>query len=112
MPVLRKKPAMWSLLFLSVSTTTAATAQQMAPAEQMCRPEQLSGQYECVASAPLSEEEVRVSLAYLAALRTLALPAPNDEERSMPNVLAARTQGCWREADGERPEGRTICSHP
>jgi hypothetical protein len=111
MPVLRKKPAMWSLLFLSVSTT-AATAQQMAPAEQMCRPEQLSGQYECVASAPLSEEEVRVSLAYLAALRTLALPAPNDEERSMPNVLAARTQGCWREADGERPEGRTICSHP
>ena len=37
--------------------------------DQPCSPDQLSGQYECVTSVPLSEEEVRVSMAYLAALR-------------------------------------------
>jgi hypothetical protein len=38
---------------------------------ELCGPDQLSGQYECVTSTPLSEEEVRVSMAYLAALRSL-----------------------------------------
>jgi hypothetical protein len=45
-------------------------------ADQLCGPGQLSGQYECVVSAPLSEEEVRVSMAYLAAFGRLAGTRP------------------------------------
>jgi hypothetical protein len=52
-------------------------ALQMRPeADQVCGPGQLSGQYECVVSAPLSEEEVRVSMAYLAAFGRLAGTRP------------------------------------
>lgn len=38
--------------------------------DTLCSPDQLSGQYECVTSTPLSEEEVRASMAYLAGLGT------------------------------------------
>jgi hypothetical protein len=44
--------------------------------EPVCGPDKLSGQYECVTSAPLSTEEARISMAYLAASGRLASTAP------------------------------------
>jgi hypothetical protein len=96
MPALWKKTAWWSLLLLTAGTATT-TAQQITPADQMCRPEQLSGQYECVTSVPLSEEEVRISLAYLAALRSLGGEGPWDEERPMASVVAAHARAPARD---------------
>src|SRR5262245_45091586 len=48
--------------------------------EEWCGPDKLSGQYECVTSAPLSPEEVRINMAYLAALKRLARPMPASSE--------------------------------
>jgi hypothetical protein len=66
------KKALW--LSLLVAANGAAGAQQVAsevgPADPLCGPTELSGQYECVVSVPLSEEEVRVSLAHLAASKS------------------------------------------
>jgi hypothetical protein len=94
MPAPWKKVALCSLLLLGVTTATAS-AQQIAspallaasPTDPMCGPSQLSGQYECVTSAPLSSEEVRVCLAYLAALA--ALRVWNDEQPA-PTLVAVR----------------------
>ena len=93
MPAPWKKAALWSLLFFGVTAATAS-AQQIAshavPADQMCGPDRLSGQYECVTSVPLSEEEAQVSLAYLAALESLAVRRSLNEEQPVPSVIAAR----------------------
>ena len=95
MPTPWKKAALWSLLLVGVTAATAS-AEQIAssavPADQMCGPDRLSGQYECVASVPLSEEEVNVSLAYLAALESLAVRRSWNEERPVPSVVAVREQ--------------------
>jgi hypothetical protein len=73
-------------LFLAVNS--AADAQEITPdaghADQLCGPAQLSGQYECVTSVPLSEEEVRVSLAHLATF------GPPDDGQPAPSAIAAR----------------------
>src|SRR5688572_9041918 len=75
------KLALWFSLFLA--TNGAAGAQQVVsgPADQLCGPDQLSGQYECVTSVPLSEEEVWVSLAYLAAIEF------RDDKQPAPGVI-------------------------
>jgi hypothetical protein len=70
------------LLFLAANCAAGAqqTTPDASPAAQLCGPDQLSGHYECVTSFPLSEEEVRVSLAHLAALKRLnaSQPAPSE----------------------------------
>jgi hypothetical protein len=90
-----KKSALWSLLFFGV-TAAAASAEQVAsqaiPTDQVCGPDRLSGQYECVTSVPLSEEEARVSLAYLAALEILAVRSSLNKEQPAPSVITARQQ--------------------
>jgi hypothetical protein len=61
-------------LCLGASATSVKAEQPLASGglgAQLCGPDQLSGQYECVTSTPLSAEEVRVSMAYLAALKPL-----------------------------------------
>jgi hypothetical protein len=57
---LRKK-ALWLSLFLAANGAAGAqeAASEVGPADPLCGPAQLSGQYECVTSVPLSEEEVR-----------------------------------------------------
>ena len=79
-----------SLLSLAVASGAPLSAQQTASntelTDQMCGQGQLSGQYECVISAPLSEDEVRVSLSYLAELR------PQSDQTSAPSVIAAQLQ--------------------
>jgi len=95
MPTPWKNAALWSLLSFCVTAATAS-AQQIAshavPGDQMCGPDQLSGQYECVTSVPLSEAEAHVSLAYLAALESLAVRRSLNEEQPVPSVIAARQQ--------------------
>jgi hypothetical protein len=95
MPTPWKKAALWSLLFFSVTADTAS-AQQIAshavPADQMCGPDRLSGQYECVTSVPLSGHEVHVNLAYLAALESLAVHRSSIEEQPVPSVITPRQQ--------------------
>jgi hypothetical protein len=95
MPTPWKTAALWSLLFFSV-TAASTSAQQFAShavlADQICGPDRISGQYECVTSVPLSEHEVHVNLAYLAALESLAVRRALIEEQPLPSVIAARQQ--------------------
>jgi hypothetical protein len=92
MPASRPAPwskiALLSLLFLGVAAASAEqAASQAGPANPPCGPDQLSGQYECVTSAPLSEGEVRVNLAYLAALSALTVwNDDRDDEAPAPTV--------------------------
>jgi hypothetical protein len=81
------KVALWSWVFAANGASVSAqqTASDAGQADQLC------GQYECVTSVPLSEEEVQVSLAYLAALN------PRDGERSAPIVSAAARQHALRD---------------
>ena len=95
MPTRWKKVALWALLVFGVTAATASaeqTASGAVPADQVCGPDRLSGQYECVASVPLSEEEARVNLAYLAALKSLAVLRSWIEQRPVPSVIAVREQ--------------------
>jgi hypothetical protein len=85
------KIALSSLLFLGVAAASAGqTAAQAVPANPPCGPDQLSGQYECVTSAPLSEGEVRVSLAYLAALSALTVWNDDWNDEGPAPTVAAR----------------------
>jgi hypothetical protein len=81
------KLALSSLLFLAVGGAPV-DAQEIAsnsdPADPLCGQDQLCGQYECTTSVPLSEEEVRVSLAYLVSFR------PTDDVSSAAMVVDAR----------------------
>jgi hypothetical protein len=66
------KLALSSLLFLAVGGAPIDAheiASNSDPADPLCGQGQLRGQYECTTSVPLSEEEVRVSLAYLASFK-------------------------------------------
>ena len=66
------KLALISLLFLAV-TGAPVDAHEISsksdPADPLCGQDKLCGKYECTTSVPLSEEEVRVSLAYLASFK-------------------------------------------
>ena len=81
------KATLWSLLFLAANGA-AVRAQQTASdaADQLCGRDQLSGQYECVTSTPLSEEEVQVSLIYLRAI------TPRDGDLSTAEVKPPETR--------------------
>jgi hypothetical protein len=81
------KVALWSLLVFAANGTSVS-AQQNPPKSDHA--DQLCGQYECVTSIPLSEEEVRVSLAYL-------LLKPRDDKRSTPTVSAVAQQRALRD---------------
>jgi hypothetical protein len=81
------KVALWSFLVFAADGASVSAQQTASDAG----PDQLCGQYECVTSVPLSEEEVQVSLAYLAALK------PRDDERSAPIVSAAARQHALRD---------------
>jgi hypothetical protein len=78
MPASWTKSTLWSL-FLVATGGAAFGAQQAAAAagpvdrlaDRWCGPDQLSGQYECVTSVPMTEDEVHINLAYLAALGSL-----------------------------------------
>jgi hypothetical protein len=86
MPASWRKIVLLSLLFLGVA---AAGAEQAVSTNPPCGPDQLSGQYECVTSAPLSEGEVRVNLAYLAALSALTVwNDDRDGDGPVPTVAA------------------------
>jgi hypothetical protein len=68
-------------LLLCGPSDTAGRAQQVV--SDGSRSEEWCGQYECIVSAPLSEEEVQVSLAALAALPR------RDESRAAPLATAS-----------------------
>src|SRR5262245_32955046 len=89
-----KKAALWSLVFFDVTATVSAQqiASHAVPTDPMCGPDRLSGQYECVTSVPMSEEEARVNLAYLAELESLAVRGFSNEEQLVPSAIAARQQ--------------------
>ncbi|HWE18656.1 MAG TPA: hypothetical protein VG758_15950 [Hyphomicrobiaceae bacterium] len=78
MPASWTKSVLWSL-FLVATTGAAFGAQQATPeagsadrlTDRWCGPDQLSGQYECVTSVPMTEDEVRINLAYQTALGSL-----------------------------------------
>ena len=90
MPESWMRIALLSLLALGAAAARAEqTAAQAVPANPPCGPDQLSGQYECVTSAPLSEQEVRVNLAYLAALSALTVwNDDRDDDGPVPTVAA------------------------
>ena len=97
MPASWTKSVLWSLFFAATSGA-ALGAQQAAPvagpahrpADGLCGPDQLSGQYECVTSVPLTEEEVRINLAYLAALGSFVARRAAFVEPPAPSVVAGR----------------------
>lgn len=74
--------ALLSVLCLALSTASAGAEQPLASGlgDVLCGQDQLCGQYECVASLPLNEREVRLSMAHLAELtpRDDTTPAPAD----------------------------------
>ena len=83
------KIALCSVLLFTVAgapvdATEIASSSDLA--DPLCAPHQLCGQYECVTSVPLSEDEVRVSLAYLAALQPLS------DRPTAASVIAAQQQ--------------------
>ncbi len=93
MPASWTKIALWSLFFFATSGAALGaqqTASAAGPAQRWCGPDQLSGQYECVTSVPLTEDEVRINLAYLAALGFLAARRAAHDEPPAPSVVAVR----------------------
>jgi hypothetical protein len=81
------KPALISLLFLAVGGAPVDAheiASNSDSADPLRGQDQLCGQYECTISVPLSEEEVRVSLAYLTSFK------PADDVSPAAMVVDAR----------------------
>ena len=83
------KIALWSSFFLAANGAAVGAQQadsDTGQAEQLCGRDQLCGQYECVTSTPLSEEEVQVSLIYLGVI------GPPAVDMSIPRSIAAQRE--------------------
>jgi hypothetical protein len=86
MPAPWTKVAVWSAVLLAVASTSAgaepagpAAGQGSTQTNVLCGEDQLAGQYECVRSVLLSDEEVRINMAYLASFGPRHAPARADE---------------------------------
>jgi len=73
MPAPWTKAVIWSSILLAAASGSASAepaasvaGQGDAQSNALCAKDQLAGQYECVQSTLLSDEEVRINMAYLA----------------------------------------------
>jgi hypothetical protein len=77
MPRHRMRIACSTLVLVATAASPTLAEQRGAVAgmnDPLCGNDQPTGQYECVRSVPLSDEEVRVNMTYLASLRSLYIP--------------------------------------
>jgi hypothetical protein len=97
------KACLWVLFFLAAGSIRVGAQQAGAGlADPLCGKDQLSGQYECVRSMPLSDEEVRVNTAYLASLRSLQGP---DNGGKLGRIAAVRISPEYSLLRAREPEG-------